>query len=491
LACAILAACSSDYTTKPASVELGDEAGAGDAGASAGDAAPTDGAADDTDGGESAEAGCAAAGSFGPGHGEAFSYGRHYPNGAAAVDYAYGSDGTWKEMNPLEYVDNYYQACATANHPFNQSALIAYANGTHFTTAGDANCHLLCDSNHDGEIDTKSCGFAFHEHDGKGAGGATTGTPFTNFWFDDNWLARYMSQAYARPLPNGLSSYSDFTRWRIVGGDRTQWIPYGTSYFDTLALDGLYALAGGDLTGALTKWNAILTMSGSTYDSATQRYVYPSIAENYHMALFKVLTDQILGDGGIDGTTRTSLVQHSEALRSNILDNQEKNGATLLGWRSDRTQATSLMNIESLTAAVLALGARAGTVFEPGVSPMQRDSNGYFLRPYHALSAVTGMSTAGMMTKGPGFEAPAGSYKVDFHLRAPQPSGTVAALQIYDALTSTILTSHDVDASEMAPNNQWTVVTLDADIAAGCHEIELRTIWPGAENLDVGSIRVR
>src|SRR5262249_13737437 len=169
---------------------------------------------------------CPAPARLGSGHGEAFSYGRHHPNGSAAVAYLYSADGMWKNMNPLEYTSNYYPQYATANHPYDKAGLIAYANGTHFTTARDANRHLLADFNHDGELDAAMNGFAFHEHNGKGAGGATRGTPFTNFWFDDNWLARYVSQAYAQPLPNGLSEYGEFVRWRILGGDRSHWTPY-------------------------------------------------------------------------------------------------------------------------------------------------------------------------------------------------------------------------------------------------------------------------
>jgi hypothetical protein len=117
-------------------------------------------------------------------NGGAFVYGRHYPNGAAAVAYAYGPEGMWKEMNPLEYKWNYYcggmpgcvlAAAPPANHSTDKNALIAYAAGTHFTTALDANAHLLWDMNHDGEIDTSTGGFAFDEHNGKGAGGVAKG----------------------------------------------------------------------------------------------------------------------------------------------------------------------------------------------------------------------------------------------------------------------------------------------------------------------------
>jgi hypothetical protein len=440
-----------------------------------------------------ADAACAADLHLGSAGGGAFGYGQHYPNGAAAVAYAYGPDGTWKAMSPLVYATNYYQACATSAHPYDRSALIAYADGTHFATAGDANCHLLCDGNHDGNVDQPDCGHAFHEHAGKGVGGAATGTPFTVFWFDDNWLARYMSQAYAMPLPDGLSDYTDFTRWRILGGDRTNWTPYGSSEFDTLALDGLYALAGGDVAGAQSKWNAILTKSNASYDDATQRFLYPAIAENYHMGLFKILTDQLMGDPGVDTATRLLLVQHSEALRSNILDQQEHAASGPIGWRSDRTQTGSLINIESIAVEVLALGARATAVFEPGVPPMTADPNGYFVRPYHAISAVAGTSTAGMLARGPRIQAPPGSYIATFMVRVPQPSGAapIATLDVYDAISGTVLASRDVIAADLATSNQWTALAVAVTAPAGCNALELRLHWAGTTNLDLGSIRFR
>jgi hypothetical protein len=199
-----------------------------------------------------------------------------------------------------------------------------------------------------------------------------------------------------------------------------------------------------------------------------------------------------MGTAGLDATKKAELLQHSVSLDSSILDNQEMSGTKPLGWRSDKNDANSLMNTESMAVGALALGARANSVFEPGVAPMTNDANNYFVRPYHALSAVTGLSQAGKMTAGPGFRAPAGTYQVDFLLRAPQPTGTVATVDVYDAVSNTVLASHDVGANEMATGNQWTMITLSAvTVPAGCNRIELRTTWPGTANLDVGPIRVR
>ena len=90
-----------------------------------------------------------------------FSYGKHFPNGNAAVNYIYGSDGTWKTLTNVQYIWNYYQQYATSNHPYDLTSLVNYANGTHQTTARDANGHLLLDFNHDGEIDVTSGGSSF------------------------------------------------------------------------------------------------------------------------------------------------------------------------------------------------------------------------------------------------------------------------------------------------------------------------------------------
>jgi hypothetical protein len=126
------------------------------------------------------------------------------------------------------------------------------------------------------------------------------------------------------------------------------------------------------------------------------------------------------------------------------------------------------------------------------VGPLSNDPNGYFLRPYHALSAVgSAGSTPGYMTRGPGFTAPPGTYAIDFRLRAPSPTGTVATISVYDSATKTVLATHDVAAAEMTPGNLWTQLTLTPIVPSGCHTIELRTYWTGTGNLDVGPVRVR
>jgi hypothetical protein len=469
----------------------------------------------DADAGAPDAASCVASGSFGASDGGPFSYGVHYPNGVAAVAYLYGPHGTWGSLTGLAYVDNYYSACGTTDHPANLSALIAAADGPPFT-ARDANCHLLwaldagtddaASSDPELGVPDGAAGSAFHEHSGVAAGGVQAGAPFTVYWFDDNTLASVMSQAYADPTPSGLVPVPDFDRWAIVAGNAAAWhgLPYGAAgnptsdcCIDTMALNGLYDLATGDFASAVSEWNSLLAMTGSTYDSATQRYLYPSIASNYYFGLFKILTDELRANPAAASSTNPSasdLLQHAVSLDSDILDNQEEqeDSGTLIGWVTNIPAGTSLINTETVASEVLGLGARANSVFEPGVAPLTDDANGYFLRPYHVLSAVASAgSVPGYMTRGPGFRAPPGTYAVDFRLRAPSPTGTVATISILDDVSGAVLATEDVSAAEMATGNLWTEITVNITVTSPCAVLELRTYWSGTGNLDVGPIRVR
>lgn len=422
-----------------------------------------------------------------------FSYGRHFPNGNGAVNYIYGSSGTWQDMTNVHYVYNYYSQYATTAHPYNKSALIAAANNraTAQYTCRDANGHLLLDFNHDGEIDVSGGGYAFFEHNARGAGNATYGNPFSNFWFDDNWLARYMSVAYGQPQPYGLSTYSDFTRWQIIGGDTSNWTPYGENYYDTLALDGLYYLAGGSYSTALARWNTMLSNSGYTYDGSNQRYTYPNITENYHMGLFLILTNKLILSGDFSGTTLNSLIQHSVSLRSIVNSNQEQSGTSYYGWISSIGSSTAVINTKSIATNVLELGAGGLYAYGAGYSPLSMNSNGYFVRSYSALSAVKGLSSAGYMTYGPYQTYATGSYTVDFYLRAPGPTGTMAFLDVRDANAGSILAQTSVAASSINTGNAWTRVSLSFTVSNSSNSLEFRTYWYGTANMDIAYIQVR
>jgi hypothetical protein len=393
-------------------------------------------------------------------------------------------------LSNVEYHWNYYQQYATPTHPYDRAALIAYANGAHNTTTRDANGHLLLDYNHDGEIDVSNAGHAFQEHNGRGAGDTASGTPFSNFWFDDNWLARYASIAYGQTSPDGLSTYTDFTRWRILGGDTTAWILYNSDYVDTLALDGLYYLATGDTASALTKWSRIRDKSGYTYDTGTARYLYPNITENYHLGLFLILTEQVLAAGSPTVAARAELVQHALSVRSQIILNQQLAGTTRTGWTSAIPAGSSLMNTESVAANALALGAGATATYEAGQAPLRLASNGYVVQPYGGVSARLGQSTAGYLSYGPYDAYPAGSYTVDFLLRSPAPAGTVAHLDIYDATAGRILTQQNVTASALTAGNQWSMISVPVTVTGSTATLEFRTWWYATADLDLAQIRL-
>lgn len=429
-------------------------------------------------------------------------YGRHFPNGVAAVDHLYGPNGTWKPLYPAEYIwnyypDSYYQQnqpnCPIDNaHPYGRDSLIAAADGTRFFTTRDANCHLLLDFNHDGWLDTNVGGYAFHEHNGVGVDGLTLGPPFTNFWFDDNWLARYMSETYARPAPYGLSQYSDFNRWSVLGGGIAGWTPYpASSYIDRIALNGVYHRFGGNISVALLHWDLIRNLSGFQYDSANQRYVYPAITDSYHLGLFGILSGLLLDAPSVPAIKRQELLDHWVSLRSNLLSMQERSGPTLLSWKTGIGNNASLINTETTAVNVLALGAGAVDVFEAGKAPMRWANNQYFLRPHNVLSAVTGLSSPGHISYGPYRQYPLGNYTADFLLRSPPPVGTMATLDVYDAERNLFLAQQSVAASSMVGGNRWTRVSLNFSVSAIGNSLEFRTFWHGTANLDVAAVRVR
>jgi hypothetical protein len=419
-----------------------------------------------------------------------YSYGVHYPNGVAAVNYLYGPDGTWKALDKVEFRWNYYSQYATAGHPYNRSSLINYADGTRLTTTLDINAHLLLDFNHNGILEAPGSGSAFYEHNGRGKNNRNLAAPFTNFWFDDNWLARYMSRAYHKPEPNGLTQYHDFTRWQILTGDITSWSPYGRDEFDTLALDGLYYLSKGEVKKALDDWKRLRDKSGYTYDNLNQRYQYPNIQENYHLGLFKILTDKLLYHWLEGIYNQNDLLQHSISLRSNILSNQERQGSQLYGWISEIDNPATLINTETVAVDVLALGAGGKFTYEAGEAPLTSD-NRLYLRSRNVLSAVVGVSSAGYMANGPEVKLPTGPYTVDFFLRAPASHGVIALLEVYDSSSGKVLAQRQVNSTDLMSGNQWTRLSLDINLTNANNRLNYRLYWLGNSNLDLACIQVR
>lgn len=416
-----------------------------------------------------------------------FRYGEHYPNGKQAVDFAYGPEGTWKKMDNVQYKWNYYGQYQTEKHPFGKNELVAFASGDNQTTSRDANGHLLLDFNHDGELDNNgSGGYGFIEHSGRGIDGKKKGNAFNQFWYDDNFFARYMSQAYHKQEPHGLSHYSDFTRWSVIGGGTENWTPYQDENFDQLALNGLYYLSSGQNKKALQSWKRIVELSGPTYDSERQHFTYKNVHENYHLSLMKILADHILDLVPQSCEEQVKLLQHSVGLKEELLKNQQ--GKT--GWISSIHDPNSLINTESITAGVLALGAMSWMSFEPGSEPSKMGSGNYFKRPYSAVSAVINLSKPGTIVSGPSQSFGPGKQQVDFFLRAPQPCMETAEIEVIDIDANRVLATRKIADTDMNGHNQWTKLTLPVQITNN-NRLDFRVHWPGKCNVDVGTIRIR
>jgi hypothetical protein len=416
-------------------------------------------------------------------------YGTHQPNGEAAVKYALGPEGMWKEVDAAEYRWNFYAHCASPQWPLDKHALLTGADGTQFFTAPDADCNLLWDANSDGRLDLPAGAHAFHEHNGAGAQGQQLAAPFTNFWFDDNWLARYMTGAYGYAAPDGLRA-APRVRWRILEGDATNWSAYQDATFDRLALDGIYYLARGAADQALQKWQEIRDRSGYFYDTRSRRYVYPAIDENYHLALFAILTAHLMDSRLVPAAAADELCQHWIALRSNILSNQERRGEQLLGWRSSIGNLGSLMNTETIALSVMALGAGAVAVFEAGQAPLQTEARGYTRTSDNVLAAIPGTAEPGYMTLGSPRDYPAGRYQVQFFLRSPAPGGDVAKVEIVDA-AGVELATRQVSTADLMPSGTWRRIDLTVELAQAANSLSLRTYWSGAASMEIAAIRVR
>jgi hypothetical protein len=458
-----------------------------------------------------------------PQQGSLYRYGVNYPYGAGAVDYAYSADhGMWKDLDRLTYDYNYYddgefltpgkKTIESPGHDFNKNELIRQASRTDFRyTARDKNGHLLFDADRNGELDQPTGGSAFHEHNGEGRGGVRPSgqNPFHQFWFDDNWLARHMAQAYGRPEPNGLSDNGDYIRWRILSGDQN-WCPYDAvpdldpDQVDRLALDGLYYLSKGPQQTALDKWSRILNKAGSFFDFSARLYTYPALHENYHIGLAKLLVEQILAHHtGLTAVQRAELTLHSVSLRGLIIQKQQRRDGTgeLLGWTTETDLAahpTSLMNTESVAVNALALGAGAKQTYSPGQAPLQTPAAGnYFRLSSGLLEAVPGISSAGHMTYGPNHALAPGSYNVDFVMRSITPGSNtqVANIEVYNARTGGSVTPIRVlRADEFATNgtyDRFVRFTVPITVTSADNSLEFRVWWYGSSPLDIAEIRVR
>jgi hypothetical protein len=308
----------------------------------------------------------------------------------------------------------------------------------------------------------------------------------------DNWLARYMTEAYGRPAPDGLSEYDDINRWAILGFGSQNWKPYPErDHPDQIALNGLYFLSVGNLDRAVQSWDRIRDLSAYAFNRESQQYSYPGIRENYHLGLFQILTSFLLDAPNVSMAKEHELLQHWVSLRSAIISNQERDEEGFIGWRSHIQSPHAFINTESTAINVLSLGAGALHVFEPAMPPLRIGNDSYFLRPYHALSAVADASAPGYLSLGPDIEYPDGDYRVDFLLRAPYPIGQMAQVDVYDVRDDQALVSQLIQASSLNTDNTWSRFTLPFSINRQAMVLAFRIYWYGTANLDISAIRVR
>lgn len=460
-------------------------------------------------------------------------YGIQQPQGLDAVTYLYSADGTWRTFKNLVdpqdtspgQIPQYGYYCGWSGAVSNQSPigtwgssacpaisaspyqplpdLIALANGHTDTSVPGANEDTLARLAYQpAGTRTGVSGQAFEEHAGRGAGGALDcgrrKCDFSQFWFDDNWLARYMSEAYGAPPPDGLWAPPGFNRWAILGGGTSGWTPYPSpgGYIDQLCLNGLYDVDTGNATAAYALLSSALSLTGESYSSADQQYEYPLVYSEYYLGLMAILNDTLLESGAFSGAEQNHLVQQSVSLHSNILTDQQQSGSGPIGWTTGdgtASRTAGLINTETTSIMVLALSTAAKYTFEPGLAPASSPCKTCFQRPYHVLSAVTGLTAADeYMTDGPGLHLPPGQYKIEFYLRTPLAlSGNLASLEVDDKHSGVILASRLVSGTSMAAGNQWTLFAIPVTVTDPDNRMAFRVYWYGGMNLDVRAIRVR
>jgi len=460
-------------------------------------------------------------------------FGIHQPQGLDAVTYIYSANGTWRSYTNLINIQPtttspvptyaYYcswtgavpnqlpvgvwgsSACPTAP-PCQGSTfgapvcnLIQYANDTYATSVPGANDQSLWQLSYQAPgTPTGVSGQAFEDNSGHGVNGVSISPPreFSQFWFDDNWLARYMSVAYGAPQPVGLYAATNFKRWAIVGGGTSNWTPYASpgSYIDELSLNGMYDYYTGNYSAAYSNLVSALQDAGSTYDSPNQQYKYPSpsvSANYYYLGFMKILTDLLLESGQFSGSNLSALIQQSVSLRSNILTLQQIQSGVPIGWVTS-SDPKALINIETTSLMTLALSTAAKYTFEPGLPPTSSNCTTCFQRPYNVLSAVVGSTTPNeYMTYGPYINLPVGSYTVEFYLRTgSSPSGNIANLDVYDANAGQVLGALAVSGTSMPTGDLWTRISLPVNITNAMNQMEFRVYWNGTMNLDISAIRV-
>ena len=418
-------------------------------------------------------------------------FGKHFPHGNDAVAYLYGPNGTWREQTNVYYGWNFYKHCETPSHTYDPQAMLRESSVVN-STAPDANCILHGDLNNNGEIaDDAIGGYAFHEHSGRGVNGEQTASPFYQFWFDDNWVARYVAETYDRPQPSGLHDFGYRINWRVLGGDNSRWTPYPESspHIDQIAFNGLFKLNAGDFNGALAAWNAIKNSSGAAYDASRGRYDYSfGVEAIYYYGLWAILSERLIEARAVFNQ-RADVLQHAMSLHATLLALQEKDAdGNRLGWRTGTTER-ALINTETTSVAVLALGINASWVLEPGRAPLL-SAAGNYTHEHETLSAIAGQSVPGHIVFGPFWTLDPGSYDVEFALRSPAAriESPLATIDVYDGRT--VVAAKVIEGAVAPLGNRWHRYRLTAEGGNASNLMEFRVFWHGAYDLNVGSIRV-
>ncbi len=422
-------------------------------------------------------------------------FGRHYPNGNAAVEYIYGKEGTFVRLDSLTYTYNYYSYRATDKHPYNLTELLNESVSLPHTCR-DADGHLLFDLDGCEESVARPPldSFAFCEHTGKGAHGLR-GTPFLNFWYNDNTFARNMATAYGKPEPRGLYPYPGFNRWSVLGDSLRHYQPYNAATLDWVSLDGMYYYRTGNFDLAYLKWKCFIDSCVLAYDATNQRFMY-NLPDNYLLGLAAILSACLMDCTYLTSDRRHTIVQHYISLRSCILSKQLSENGALTGWPSGGNP-NDLINTETVAANVLGLSAGADLTFEAGKLPLQyTEESRFFVREHNVISAsVENGSKAGFLCQGPNWTFEGGrKYVVEFFLRARSAQNCDAEISVYDSTNGVVLASSRVTFFDGSPGLNWSRAELGFGLEK-CVTLSFRCYWfcgsSELQNMDLACVRVK
>ena len=418
-------------------------------------------------------------------------FGMHFPHGVNVVNFTYGPAGMFKNPRKLSYTLNYYKQYGTDLHPFDKEMLIQYSRKDNHTTCRDANGYLLFSENDFPNTTIINADYSFHEHCGLNRN-LELFIPFNNYWYDDNYLARFMADAYDKPSPHGITPRSGFIRWKILGGQLKGWQLYNSTFHvDQIALDGIYQFHTGQFDSALDHAYGLLSKSNYTWNTTSESFMYAAIAETYHIGLIKVLIDLIVDKGNsFSSRIVLELLQHSISIKHLLLERISKNSTLMAGWVTNLNplDTSSLINTETNVISSIALGANAYWTFEPNISPMQplRGSANN-----HILSISRVRDSFGYVLSGPYVNIPTGSYSVQFTMRFKSLGDKCISIQVIDSSQNDTLAIKNISSIFAKTGTNWTVDGVQFEVSNMRNVMEFRVYWTGACDLDLNIIRVK